>query len=339
MEENSFDVHIKNLFKISSEIHDKLYGSLLNTNQQFWFICIQKFGAVYAQSGKIAPFIEIFEKFYKKNLEYFEQKILVENEEGNFSVNDEWLIIPSESKKETKSKGSPLFEKCKGKVIYFDESKPKLMAVCIPISEIYTSAIKLFKEKGEKNNSHRLYRIKLLETFFSIFNLIDPQNEILSENLKELKDQIDIYSPPTNSSSSSSSGGESNLGGGIGKLINGVLSGAGIKNGFNAKNIDTLIGKAASEDNMNKISGVIKEVVGVFQGPQKKEGIDGILDNIKAAVDLPAVKDVVKDVSNLNLNEITSTGTEGTEGTEGTGPIGGNGEYSQEELIMAEEQS
>ena len=302
----TFDINIKKLFTLSCEVHDKLYGSM--ANQQFWFICMCKFSVIYSQSDNQQAFIDIFLKFYKKNIEFFTQKLFVENENDELDVNDDWLLLKNKEKK-TK-KWSPSMSTCKGQVIYFDEQNVKLKAIIIPISELYDAAIKLYKEKGDSNPICKTYQIKVLDAFFSIFSSIVTDNDVLNTNLTELKEHIEIITPTKST--------ESNMGG-IGKLISGVLSNAGINSNFDTKNIDNLINKASTQENLDKMSTVLKEVVTVFNTTDSTEnkGVDGILNNIKKVIELPIIKSVVSDVSNIDVSQMATSSSGGDTQSEG----------------------
>ena len=311
----NFDESVISLLKLSFEIHDKTYGSV--GDQKLWIIWTNKFTNLYNKAKNPEHFIEVFNKFFYENDETIGNKIFEENEDGEIKVNDEWLKINGTIQKKTKE-WTPSNSKCKGKIIYFKKEDEKFNAICIPVSEIYNCAIKLYKEKGDKDSYCKTYPAKFLYIFYSIYLFSLPKAnkyyKIIENNAKEIFEHLEIITPVKNNDNMSS-----NVGGGVSKIIQGVLSAAGINNNFNSKTIDSLLSKAGDEQNINKIGSVLKEVVTVFNSSSTTTP-DGIIDGIGKVIKSDIVKESIADITNFAKTEMgsteTSTGTSTETSTE-----------------------
>jgi hypothetical protein len=296
---NNFDTSIKNFFELIFEIHDKKNGSM--SSQKLWMIWANKFSNLYAKGVAKAKnseaFYEPFLNFYSENENDINKPIFTENEDGNTLVNDSWLKnIENTKTKTNENDWSPSSSVCKGKIIYFDNTDPKLKAISIPVSEIYNCSILLYKEKGEKESVCKTYPAKFLFCFYKIYGCLLPENENIKNNITQLYEHIESLTPIKNTE-----GLNSNLGG-VGKILSGVLSTAGIQN-FDTKNIDKLINTASSEQNINKMGNVVKEVMSVFSNSSNSTNTEDIIGNIGKVIQSPIIKEVIGDITAMGGKE------------------------------------
>lgn len=299
METTTFDETIQKFLHLSFEIHNKAYGS--STNEKLWCTWTNKFMSLYAKANNPEKFYPIFIKFFNENEEYISKKIFEENSEGDIIVNDEWLKeLPSIETNKSKS-WTPSSSKCRGKIICLDSSNPKLSAYSIPISEIYNCAIKLYKDKGEKDSICKTYPAKFLYLFYKIYLFCLPEHyEIIKSNVKMLEEHLEIITPTKNTSDMGAS-----LGGGLSSIINGVMESAGMKSDKNHGNtIETLINKINTKSNIDAAGKVIGEVMGIFKG-ETKDGTsaENLAEGISKVVKSETVINAIGGIKTLLTGE------------------------------------
>lgn len=323
VEDKEFDSAVRSLLQTTFEIHDRLHGS--SSARQIWMVWANKFFAAYVKTKNPKGFKSMFLKFYVKNFKYIAVPIFVEKDGEDTQVSDTWLRDtelkegpgykpPSKTKtqgKESASSWSPTDLKCRGYVIYFDEKTPKTICVSIPIGHIYQGATKLFKERGEKDPSCRLYPAKILYHFYSILHNILPDADngrrVIDLNTKALADLIEQLS--VNDSSSSDSNGSALSG--IGKIMAQVMKAAGISTaGFDGKSIEKSLGSMINDTAINKVGEVVGQVVkSVKESGEGKDGPRGfgdILTGVGNALKSDTVRKIADSVSGETVKQVES---------------------------------
>lgn len=292
-----FDGYVRLLIQLGFEMHDKKYGM---NRQKIWMVWISQFYSLYIKGKNPDLFKEMFIRFYNKHQDVISTSIFEEKDDET-EVNDEWLKDkkylegPGFKARQgpRKKKGwSPSDNRCRGKVIYFDDDNPKRIVYSIPISEIYMTATQLYEERGEEDISCTAYPAKILMCLYGIFDEILPRpNKQINDNLEILKDFVAQVSSRDNKDRSSGSGIS-----GISKIMNQVMKAAGIEGEIDGEKIARGIGNALDEKTVGNISRVIGEVTKAVNenspegGPK---GIEDVLGGLGKALQSNSVKEAV----------------------------------------------
>lgn len=316
----SFEASVKALLQTAFEVHDKAYGSL--SAQQLWMIYANKFFTAFVKAKNPDGFHDMFMRFYTGRSKEIVSPIFIEVDDDTV-VNDKWLRddeikpgpgikIPSKTKKaSSEDTWSPAeSSRCKGYVIYFDDTNPKLVAVSIPISEIYRAAMKLYREKGAKDTSCRTLPARVLLHFYSILHNILPDldagKETITTNCVALEDFIGKLTPTDGGNVEGVGAGLQ----GIGKIMAQVMKAAGMSStGIDETNITNMLGTALNENAITGMGKVVGEVIKAVQGPGEgkeggPQGIGDVIGGIGKALQSDAVKNAVTETAAATQKQV-----------------------------------
>jgi hypothetical protein len=197
----SLDASIRGLLRVISQIQSG-GGSIdfLKSSKPYWHICVEKFHAAYIKAKNPEGFADMFVNFFIKHSEKFTEDVI---DEETQDLNDEWLknkevLLSDKNKKKRKSGGDDYSFSlkninCRGEVIYFDETNEKIRNVCIPISEAYLAAVKIYSDGAKKGEYSPLPAQLLVALWTVILNVAtnDEDKKSIAENIKSLKDVVD----------------------------------------------------------------------------------------------------------------------------------------------------
>ncbi len=309
---SDFDSSIRYLFETSLNIRNEAYGNSQNT-QKLWVTWLTKFINIYTKKKNPDTFIPMFQTFFNENIDQFSLPIFETEEDGSTKVNDNWLKhneyrdgpgfdASNPPKKIVKNSWTPDDSRCKGYVIYFNDNE-KFYMISIPISEIYNTAVKLWRERKEKNLECKTFPAKILLSLFSVVYHslpdISDQKEILKSNIDKLQAHVDTLTP--------AGGGSSNVGSGlsgIGKIMSQIMKASGISgsSSFDEGKIDNMIGKIANQNSIEKVGKVIGTVIETIkpeEGSGEQQNIGGVLNKIGKALQSDTVTSAVTEVASL----------------------------------------
>ncbi|CAH6418721.1 Hypothetical protein POVN_LOCUS441 [uncultured virus] len=305
-----FDTSIKALLHTAFEIHDKAYGS--SAAHQLWMVWANKFFTAYVKSKNPDAFHGMFLGFLSEYSKEIAAPIFLEKDDETL-VNDNWLRDESvkkgpgikasivKEKKASSGSWSPSeMSRCKGAVIYFDNDNPKFVAVSIPLSDIYRQAVKLYKDKGDKDPSYSILPGKILLYFYSILHNVvsdaHPDKELITKNVKQLATFIEQLTPTEGTTSESSGAGFA----GISKVMAQVMKSAGMDtSGISENGINSMLGNALNEKAVAGMGKVVGEVIKAVQGATSDtkatgpQGISEVLGNLGKALQTDSVKNAV----------------------------------------------
>lgn len=198
----TFDQSIRNLLKVITQIQNQSESGgidFLKSTKPYWHLCTEKFYAAYLKAKNPDGFKDMFFNFYSKNEDKFLDDVV--DEDGD--INDEWLknkdviTVDKHKKKSKKSSDDLSFSlrniNCRGQVIYFDETNEKIRNVCIPISEAYINACKIFSELAKKEEYSPL-PAQLLHNLFVVISFVvedEDDKKSVEDNIKALKEVLE----------------------------------------------------------------------------------------------------------------------------------------------------
>lgn len=304
--ENKLDVSIKGLLKVISQIenHGGFKGmDFLKSSKPYWNLCCDKFHAAYAKARNAEGFRDMFYNFYDKHRVKFTLDVVEDGE-----INDEWLknkeVLPlpnanSSGKKKKRTDDEYGFSlrtiSCRGEIIYFDESNDKIRNVCIPITEAYLAACKIYVD-GAKQGEYSPLPAQLLYHLYNVIGEVcdEEDQEIMASNVKSLKEIVDSLTvddaPSTGEGATldplrgvmkklASTFG--NSGGDMGKLLEG-------------EGINKMVSSLFNDDVSNKI----KNVWTTFTDKVKVEetsDIGTLISNVSEAMKDESIQNSIKD--------------------------------------------
>jgi hypothetical protein len=201
VESSSLDSSIKSLLKVISAISNNgKIGSMdfMKTSKPYWNLCCDKFHAAYIKARNPEGFRDMFYSFFDSRRDQFTEDVVSDGE-----INDEWLknkeVLPlpgggaGKKKKSADEFGFSLKSiSCRGEIIYFDASNEKIRNVCVPITEAYLAACKIYVD-GSKNGEYSPLPAQLLFNLFLImYHVCDTEDqETMKANCLSLKDIVD----------------------------------------------------------------------------------------------------------------------------------------------------
>lgn len=279
-----FNAHVKSLVDVSMQIHEKLYKS---TQNKLWMVWIMKFLSTYTKAGKPAAFHEMFNKFYLENQTQLNKNVF--NSDG--IVEDGWL---KEGTSNSKDSWSSKDAKCKGKVIFFDASNPKLTAISIPISEIYAASIKLYNDTKDSDPGADTYPALLLMHLYNILYEVTKVGK-LSDNAKSLSKYIEEFNLPPKSEGGALDG--------MSGYIKSVLKNSGLKDTDTSseemdKSFKQLLNKDVLDSLGKAMSGIISKI-----DPDQPKDVKTILSTLGKALQEDDIKSVFSDIAEKTSKE------------------------------------
>ena len=293
----SLDTSIRHLLKVITQIQSHGNVDFLKTSKPYWHLCTEKFHAAYTKAKNPDGFRDMFHSFFDKHQDKFTDSVV--DEEGD--INDEWLKNKEvvSKKKSKKSNDELSFSlkniNCRGEVIYFDESNEKIRNVCIPISEAYIAAVKIYVD-GAKKGEYSPLPALLLHALFCVVGHITDENfkDDVTTNIKALKEVIDSLVSDETPSSSSGTGSTLNP---ISDVIKNFASKFGLNdaNGnMNMGNIEKTVSNLFSDDMTSKV----KNIFTTFTDKVKIDGnadIGTIMANVTEAMKDPELQSSLKE--------------------------------------------
>ena len=240
----ALDLHINGLIDVSKSINEEANGS----KQTVWLTRLLKFQSSYIKSSNPLGWVKMFSDFYTTHKAKIDHEIFTDNGETS-KVNDEWLKTTASNEGSSSSKSwGPKSMTCKGLVIYFD---PKIVSVSIPISEIYLTAAKLSKERGDDDVKIFAYPAYILYHLYSIFDCINLKESLNVTTLKAFIDEIS----PVGESEDTGKGFK-----GFGKILSGLAKQIGIGSGIDGKKIESFMEDTFKGDAMKNIGTIVSKV-------------------------------------------------------------------------------
>lgn len=311
----SLDTAIKSLLRVINQIQLSSDGSsgldFMNSSKPYWHLCVEKFHAAYIKSKNPGGFVDMFNTFFEKHQDKFTEDVV--DEEGD--INDEWLknkeVLNSTVSKKKKTVDSSSFSlrniKCRGEVIYFDESNEKIRNVSIPISEAYLHACKIYANGAKKGEYSPLPAQLLLALFTVMMEVCDDESKSdVKSNVKALKDVVEQL---TNGEEQSTSTGATldPIGGLMKKLTE--KFGGGKDGGFDMGNLEKTVSGLFNDEITDKVKGmwntfndkvnlgntsdlssVISSVTDVMKDPSIQAGLQDTLASVAAKVGFGEIK-------------------------------------------------
>ena len=194
----TLDASIRNLLKVITQIQN--HGGtidFLKSSKPYWHLCVEKFHAAYIKAKNPEGFRDMFLNYFEKHSDKFTEDVVDDGQE----INDEWLknkeVLNQDKKKGKKKNDDMSFSlrniNCRGEVIYFDETNEKIRNVCIPISEAYLAAIKIYSDGAKKGEYSPLPAqfLMALWTLMSQVAVKDEDKEAIEGNIKSLKEIVE----------------------------------------------------------------------------------------------------------------------------------------------------
>jgi hypothetical protein len=196
----TLDASIRNLLKVIGQIQNH-GGSIdfLKSSKPYWHLCVEKFHAAYIKAKNPEGFRDMFSVYFEKHIDNFTDD-MVDEESGE--LNDEWVKnkeVLNQDKKKSKKKSNDDISfslrsiNCRGEVIYFDETNEKIRNVCIPLSEAYLAAIKIYSD-GAKKGEYSPLPAQFLTALWTVISHVaekEEDKEAVEKNIKSLKEIID----------------------------------------------------------------------------------------------------------------------------------------------------
>jgi len=297
----TLDSSVRNLLKVIGQIQNS-GGSIdfLKSSKPYWHLCVEKFHAAYIKAKNPDGFRDMFSTYLNKNSERFTDEV-VDSESGE--LNDEWLknkevISSDKNKKKKKNNDDFSFSlrniNCRGEVIYFDETNEKIRNVCIPISEAYLSAVKLYSDGAKKGEYSPLPAQFLVALWTVMSHIVEDEDEkdSITSNIKSLKDIVDQL---TNGDESDDETGDTlnPLSGLMGKFAK--KFGLGGENGMDLSTIEKTVSGLFNGD--NNIADKAKNIFTKFSEKANiKEGADigSIISSVSEAMKDNDLQDEIK---------------------------------------------
>ena len=258
---SGLDSSIKNLIRVITQIqnHGGGFDFSGKSSKPYWNLCLEKFHAAYLKAKNPDGFKDMFETFFTKNIEKFTSPVV--DDEGD--INDEWLknkdIMAPKNAKKKKTIDEGAFSlrniSCRGEVIYFDESNEKIRNVCIPISEAYLGACKIYAT-GAKNGEYSPLPAQLLLALYTVMTEVcdDEYKEEMTSNVKSLKEVVEQL---TNGEEEDTTRGDTL------NPLSSLISTFGKKFGMGDKmdltNIEKTVGGLFNDDMVSKAKGIWSE--------------------------------------------------------------------------------
>lgn len=253
---NDLNKSIQLLLNTSIDVHDSTYGQ---SKQMFWFTCVNKFFSAYTKIDNPKYFIPIFLKFFEEHKSSIIKPIFSDDDEKGSHVNDSWLKnIDKNTTTKPKDSWSPKDVTCKGVIIYFKPEEEKFKSVSIPITEIYTCAIKIWKEKNSTDSNIRTYPGKILLALYSIFKYSleesDPSYKDIDKNFKMLSEFIEEISD-------NKSGKTNDTMSAISKAMASVIKETGVGGDIDPNELQAVLSTALSGDAAKNVTAMLSNVM------------------------------------------------------------------------------
>ncbi len=296
----TLDASIRNLLKVIAQIQSN-GGSIdfLKSSKPYWHLCIEKFHAAYIKAKNPEGFRDMFLNFLdKNNLQFTEDIVDPETQE----INDEWLknkeVLNQDKKKSKKNSDDVSFSlrsiKCRGEVIYFDETNEKIRNVCIPISEAYLAAVKIYVD-GSKKGEYSPLPAQFLVSLWTVMSHIaedEDDKKSIHDNIKSLKEIVEQL---TNGEESDNETGDTL------NPLTGIMNkfakkfGLGGENGMDLSSIEKTVSGLFSGE--NNIADKAKDIFSKFSEKANiKEGADisTIISSVSEAMKDNDIQDRIK---------------------------------------------
>lgn len=297
----TLDASIRALLKVISQIQNN--GSLggidfMKTSKPYWHICTEKFYAAYIKAKNPEGFRDMFLNFYNKHEDKFTDNVVDDGE-----INDEWLknkeVLKSDKNKKSKKSGDDVgFSlkniNCRGEVIYFDETNEKIRNVCIPITEAYLNACKIYSE-GAKKGEYSPLPAQLLSALYSLMYHIcedEDDKKIIQTNIDDLKDVISQLTGEDEQEETTEGDTLNPLGSVIKNLTKKFNLGDG-NGGLDMSSIEKTVGSLFNDDLIGKAKGIFNtftEKVNIKEGAD----ISTIISSVSDAMKDQSIQDEIK---------------------------------------------
>lgn len=182
--------------------------------------------------------------------------------DSDTALSDEWLTNtdtvsgPRTHKKKSTGRISLNDIRYKGVVIYVNEANPLLNNVCLPLSEAYIQAQKIYHEQREKDKISML-PYKFLHALYNCFLLAIPDNQpsLKEKILKNIKSLESVVRNGTNETEEKSSAGF--VFDSFGKLISGITGG---DKQMNLDRVKNLVNGVIAPENRQRLSNAFSTV-------------------------------------------------------------------------------
>jgi len=261
----------------------------------FWIQCVTKFNMAYQKAYRqSASFKKMFVAFLDTYSSDLTAPLFSDDSESvadSFFKRTERFPTPGGAARAAvvASGGSTVIE---GPVVYFDMNASNLYSVCVPIGEMYRSAIKQYISAPASNLKKKLLPTLTLLDFYAVLYHSVPEDHqfrpALEKNLSDLCEAAEAISPgsgPGASSPESATGG-----GGVGNVVAGLgslLGGAGGAGGT-FEQISKAFASGTS-DGLEGAFGTIASMVSTFAGvggmnPQTADDMANVIKSVGASV-------------------------------------------------------
>ena len=204
-------------------------------------------------------------------------------------VNDKWIKEATDREKKSEIKPTGWNTRqltCKGLVVYCD---PKVPSVSLPLTEVYLSAVKLSKEKGNDNIKIYAYPANLLLCIYSILNSCVPGKQKIQKNVKILRTFLDEITDGSETNNDSIGEGIS----GFSKIMSTVMKAVGVNIPIDDKKMEETVREAFNSDtakNMTKAVGKVMENINSKKSETGTDAIKNVVDGISSAWNDPEIK-------------------------------------------------
>jgi hypothetical protein len=273
----------------------------LKSSKPYWNLCCDKFHAAYAKARNAEGFRDMFYNFYDRKRLDFTREVVEDGE-----INDEWLKnkevlpIPGSSTNRKKKRNDDEFGfslrsiSCRGEIVYFDETNEKIRNVCVPISEAYLSACKIYAE-GAKNGEYSPLPAQLL---YNLYNVIlevcdEEDQEVMASNVKSLKEIMDSLT----SDDSVEEGEGSTLNpikGVMKKLVDTLGGGGDASKLLEGDGINKMVSSLFSDDISSKIKNVWTNFTDKVK-PDETSDIGTLISNVSDAMKDESLQNCIKE--------------------------------------------
>lgn len=184
---SSFKQAFGNLLELAFEV---------GAGEKRWIPHVAKLRSLYQKSNDSDVFKPMFSKFYTKYKDELLVPIFKTTESGDSTVNDQFFK-KSDKFSLPESKRTNVNVNVNGPVVLFDDSRSDLVAINLPIGEMYNAALQKHKERKDDERCMLLPTLVLLEFYLALYFSTDDENVQfdLNNNVLDLCDAAEATVP------------------------------------------------------------------------------------------------------------------------------------------------